>query len=289
MRKLADLEGYAIGATDGVIGEVTDFLLDDEAWVVRYLVVYTGTWLSNRRVLISPIAIGEPAWGDRVLRVPMSREQVRNSPDVNTDKPVSRQYELGYFDYYGYYPYYWGFSGLWAAGDNPGALRSRFSEGKTDVEPNTVAADRARIVLEADQHRNDDPHLRSANTLKHYHVHASDGEIGHVQGMLLDETTWAIRYLIVNTSNWWLGHEVLIAPQWIKAVSWSERSVSINLTRDAIKASPPYDSTDTLHRDAESRLYNHYQRQAYWADHVKLENPEFQSGILRPDGTDRHV
>jgi hypothetical protein len=121
--RLKELEGYAIGATDGALGEVKDFLLDDEAWVVRYLVVDTGSWLSNRRVRISPIAIGKPSWSDGTLRVPMTTEQVRNSPDVDTNKPVSRQYEMGYFGYYGYYPYYRGTSDLWGAGNNPSALQ----------------------------------------------------------------------------------------------------------------------------------------------------------------------
>lgn len=99
--RLDKLEGYAIGASDGDVGRVTDFLFDDEAWVVRYLVVYTGSWLSNRTVLISPIAIGQPSWSDRTLPVSMTTEQVRNSPDVDTSKPVSRQYESEYFSYYG--------------------------------------------------------------------------------------------------------------------------------------------------------------------------------------------
>jgi hypothetical protein len=277
LRRLNELEGYAIGATDGALGQVTDFLFDDEAWVVRYLVVYTGSWLSNRTVLISPIAIGKPTWNDGTLRVPMTTEQVRNSPDVDTNKPVSRQYEMGYFGYYGYYPYYWGTSDLWGAGDDPSALRSGVGHAQAGVEAHTVAEDRARVAREAEQHRNDDPHLRSANAVMHYHIRASDGDIGHVQGMLLDEDTWAIRYLIVDTSNWWLGHTVLIAPQWIQGVSWSERRVSIHLTREAIKSSPRYDSGRALHRHEEASLHDHYQRVGYWADHVRLEHPEFQN------------
>ena len=60
LRSMSDLQGYAIAATDGDIGHVTDFYFDDEAWVIRFLVVDTGSWLSSRKVLISPIAIGHP-------------------------------------------------------------------------------------------------------------------------------------------------------------------------------------------------------------------------------------
>jgi hypothetical protein len=250
LRRLSDLEGNPIEATDGAIGQVTDFLFDDESWVVRYLVVQTGEWLLNRSVLISPIAIGQPAWSYRTLRVPMTTEQVRNSPNVDTNKPVSRQDELGY-----------------------GALRTGRRE------------DRARVACEVDEHRNDDPHLRSANAVMHYHIKASDGGVGHVGGLLLDEDTWVIRYLIVDTSNWWLGHKVLIAPQWIQGVSWPERQVAINLTREAIKASPPYDSAGTVHRHEEASLYNHYRRAGYWADHVRLQNPQFHPVESAPEDT----
>jgi len=289
LRRLNDLEGYPIEATNGAIGQVMDFLFDDESWVVRYLVVQTGEWLSNRSVLISPIAIGQPAWSYRTLRVPMTTDQVRNSPDVDTDKPVSRQYELGYFGYYGYYPYYWGGSGLWGAGDDPRALHASDGNVGADGERRTVAEHRARLEHEVEQHRNDDPHLRSANAVRHYHIEASNGAIGHVQGLLLDEDTWAIRYLIVDTSNWWLGHKVLIAPQWIQSVSWSERTVSISLTREAIKDSPPYHSEGSLQRHEEASLYNHYQRAGYWADHVRLQNPEFRAVDAEPQDVYRDV
>jgi hypothetical protein len=263
---------------------VTDFLFDDEAWVVRYLVVDTGSWLSSRMVLISPISIGEPTWTDRTLPASITKEQVKNSPDIDTDKPVSRQYELGYFGYYGYYPYYWGASGLWAASDYPNTLLMGLGRAGADVEPQTVAADRARVAREVDQHRNDDPHLRSVSAVMKYHIEASDGGIGHVQDLLLDEETWAIRYLIVDTSNWWLGHQVLIAPQWIQGLSWSERTVSINLTREAVKAAPPYNAAGTLGRHEEMSLHDHYRRAGYWANELKLENPQICAVKSAPDG-----
>ena len=121
-----------------------------------------------------------------------------------------------------------------------------------------------------------DPHLRSCNEVTKYHIHATDGDIGHVGAMLLDEETWAIRYLIVDTSNWWLGHQVLIAPRWIKNVSWSEHTVSVSLTRQAVKDAPPYDPAVPLNRSEEIGLHNHYKRSGYWADEVKLENPQFR-------------
>jgi len=276
LRSMNDLEGYTIRATDGLIGHVRDFYFDDKAWVIRYLIVDTGSWLSNRKVLISPIAIGQVNWADKALSVSLTKEQVKNSPNVDTDKPVSRQYEMEYFGYYGYYPHYWGASGLWGTSAYPGTLLMGVGHERARVDPHTVEAERARLARDVDQHRNDDPHLRSGNAVIKYHIEATDGGIGHVQGLLLDEETWAIRYLIVDTSNWWLGHQVLISPQWIQGVSWSERTVSISLTREAVKNAPPYNSARTLDRHEETSLHSHYGRAGYWAREVELENPQFR-------------
>jgi hypothetical protein len=276
LRSTNDLEGFLIGATDGTIGHVKDFYFDDNRWVVRYLVAETGSWLSSRMVLISPIAIGKPDWFDRILPVSITRTQVKNSPDIDTDKPVSRQYEMEYFGYYGYYPYYWGASGLWGASAYPDTLLAGVGRAESAVIPHTVAADQARVAREVDRHKNDDQHLRSGNAIKKYHIEATDGDIGHVQGLLLDEETWAIRYLIVNTSNWWLGHQVLIAPAWIQNVNWTDRTVSVNLTRQAVKDAPPYDSAVALDRDEEIGLHKHHQREGYWASEIQLENPQFR-------------
>ena len=275
LRSMSDLEGYAIRATDGPIGHVTDVYFDDEAWVVRYLIVDTGSWLSSRKVLISPIAIGQSSGADKSLSVSITRQQVKNSPDIDTDKPVSRQHEMECLGYYSY-PYYWGGAGFWGAGVYPSSMLMGVGFAGSGAEHATAEAAGARAAREATQHQSDDPHLRSGKAVMKYDIGASDGDIGHVQGLLLDEETWAIRYLIVNTSNWWLGHQVLIAPQWIKNVSWPDHTVLVNLTRQAVKDAPPYDSAVAFDRDEEIGLHKHYERAGYWADEVKLENPQYR-------------
>jgi hypothetical protein len=254
---------------------VKDFFFDDEAWVVRYLVVEAGSWLSSRKVLISPIAVGQPNWTDKVLPVSITREQVKGSPDVDTDKPVSRQHEMEYFGYYGYHPYYWGGAGLWGGGAYPGAMLTGDGYAGSGAGYLTAQAEQARLARDSDGQENGDPHLRSCKAVMKYHIEASDGGIGHVQGLLLDDETWAIRYLIADTSNWWLGHQVLIAPRWIQSVSWSEHMVSVDLTRQSVKDAPPYQSAATLDRDGEISLHKHYDRAGYWANEVRLENPQF--------------
>jgi hypothetical protein len=243
LRTLTDLEDYSIDATDGTIGQVKDFYFDDEAWVIRYFVVETGTWHSKRKVLISPLVLGKPNWEARLLSVPITKQQVKDSPNIDTDKPVTRQHAATYLDPHYDYPCYWN-------GPAP--------------------ADHITAVLQM----HDDHHLRSCKAIMTYHVHATDGEIGHVQGFLVDEETWSIRYMIVNTSNWWGGHHVLVAPQWISDVEWEGFTVAVDLTRDAVKSSPPYRSASQLDRDQELRIYRHYGRRGYWNDEPRRHTTE---------------
>jgi len=269
LRSIHDLDDYAIDATDGSIGHVKDFYFDDQAWVIRYLVVEAGSWLSSREVLISPIAIGTPTWTDNRLPVTLTKEQVKNSPAIDTQKPVSRQHEIRYLGYYGY-PFYWGGAGLWGDGAYPGMMMGYpgFIPAPGTGQPEARSV---RARAEAAQHRDDDPHLRSCKAVMAFHIQATDGGIGHVQDLLVDEETWAVRYIVVDTSNWWFGHKVIIAPQWIDDVSWSEATVSVNVTQQAVKDAPLYDSTARLGRTQEIDLHKHYGRPGYWADDARQE------------------
>jgi hypothetical protein len=243
-----ELEQYAIAASDGVFARVQDFYFDDASWVVRYLVIDTGEAKATHRVLMSPHAIENCDWTAKNFRVALTQEQVRRSADVDSIKPVSQQHEMGYFGYDDYGKH-WGGGGLWGAGFYPDILQA----GLTTVEQ---------------QKASDDPHLRSANAVARYYVHAVDGDIGHVSGFLVEPRTWAIRYLIVNTSNWWLGHEVIVAPEWIDDVDWAECIVTVDLARQAIKDSPAYHSGSPLDREQEMVTHRHYGRDGYW--HVDL-------------------
>ena len=260
LRNSQDLEGCSIAATDGVIGEVKDLYFDDEAWVIRYLVVSTGTWLSNRKVLVSPYSIGNRRWGGKSLPAALTKEQVKNSPDIDTDKPISRQYEMQYLKYY-QYPSYWGSTGLWGVGVSPNLLPVNSGVDGCVDQFRQAEADREETARR-DHH---DSHLRSCNAVIKYHIRATDGDIGHVNALLVDDETWAIRYLIVETSSWWLGHQVLIAPRWIDDVSWFDSTVSVDLKRQAVKDAPRYDVSAPLDRVQEMGIHQHYGRPGYWA------------------------
>lgn len=270
LRNLKDLRGYTVSANDGEVGKVTDFYFDDDRWVVRYLIVETGSWLSRRKVLISPMSIGEPQHAERIVPVTISRAQVQGSPDIDTDKPVSRQREQDYLGYYGY-PAYWDSVGIWGMGSMPG-LMMPVGQGvpagsplaATETLPSAAGLVSELGARTGRARENADPHLRSCERVTGYHIRAEDGEIGHVQDWVLDETSWAIRYLVVATSNWWVGHKVLVPPQWIDKVSWAERYVGVHMTQNAIRQAPAWDPAHLPDRDDEVEMFKHYDRAGYW-------------------------
>ncbi len=280
LRQTNDLQDLAIVATDSAIdseiGDVKDLYFDDETWTIRYLVVDTGTWLSSRRVLISPMAAGKPDWTGKRLPVSLTREQVRCSPEIDTEMPVTRQHETDYLDYYSY-PYYWGGVGLWGRGGYPNMLLPGYA-GYGSAEATRGESDAAQARADA-RRRKGDPHLRSCTAVVGYHIEASDGEIGHVKSMLVDEDSWAIRYVVVSTSHWWFGHDVLVAPEWIHHVGWAEHSVSVDLTRDALKHAPWYDPAVPLSREMEIAVYKHYGRAGYWAGAAPATDKSLHSRV----------
>jgi len=206
-RSILSLKGFTIRATDGEIGKVDNFYFEDATWTIRYMVVQTGNWLSDRRVLVSPISVLKTDWHDRQIFMSLTRIQVRDSPDIDTAKPVSRQHEIQLYQYYGW-DYYWSSPGIW---------EYRYKEDKTQ-----------------------DPHLRSANEVIGYHIHAEDGEIGHAEDILFDEKSWQIKSILLDTSNWWFGKKVVISPETINSVVWEERQIVVGVDRKNILKRPEF-------------------------------------------------
>jgi len=246
LSKARTLTGYKLDSRDGEIGKVKDFYFDDRHWTIRYLVADTGNWLTDRQVLISPYALVAVIKEKQHIAIDLTKKQIENSPSLNSDKPVSRQFEEAYYGYYGW-PLYWGGPNMW--GCYPHIVRDRGKWGES------TQGEKAW-----------DPHLRSAHDVSGHHVQAADGEIGHVEDFVIDDETWAIRYLIIDTRNWWPGKRVLVSPQWIERVSWSKSKVFVNLSRETIKQSPEYTEESLLTRDYEAGLHRHYSRQGYWVD-----------------------
>jgi sporulation protein YlmC with PRC-barrel domain len=242
------IKGYAIAASDGRLGTVNDFLFDDARWTVRWLVVDTGTWLSGRKVLLPPSVLEHLHPTEHEFPVTLTKQQVKDSPDIDCDRPVSRQMETHVYDYYGRDPY-WG-TDLYMGG--LGYLGGPMM-GSYPIES------RRRQQDIADMQRSDgDPHLRSIEAVTGYHIHASDGEIGHVEDFLVDDTDWSIHYLVVDTKNWWPGKKVLISPRSAQSVNWTDRLVNLNVDRQRVKDSPIYDASTTVDQVYETHFHSYY-------------------------------
>jgi sporulation protein YlmC with PRC-barrel domain len=222
LKAIENLYHCRIIASDGQVGTVRDVYFDDERWVVRYLVVETGSWLHARRVLISPYAVRFIDWQTRAIVVNLTRDQVRHSPGIDTDKPVSRQQEDEFHRYYGY-PQYWPYATLWAWGEIPIILPPT---SELPIHQDGAGAD---------------VHLRSSKVVIGYRIHATDAFHGRVADFLIDEETWAIRYLIADTRLWLPGKHVLVARESIGEVSWAEQTVGVALTRREFEKLPAYD------------------------------------------------
>lgn len=257
LRNAKKLEGHALRARDGVIGQVKDFYFDDHHWHVRYCVVETGQWLKSRQVLIAPVVLGDFDAGLKTFTVNLTIDQVRNSPDIDTAKPVSRQHEEQLQKYYGW-PAYWGGSFYGGGLTAPPAPIIPPTPAANSGEPAFTDGDRP-LTARAGTSK-DDPHLRSVNDTIGYHIEAIDGAIGHVDDFLIDDEDWSIRYLAVDTRNWWPGKKVVIAPSWISDVSWTKSQVIVDLTRQAIKGSPAYDPSAPWSPAYAAELHDYYGR-----------------------------
>jgi len=249
LEKAKNLKGFALEALDGRIGTVAEFYFDDRHWTVRYLVADTGTWLDERQILVSPLAIGSVNWLDKTISVNQTLGQIEDGPALQTHMPISRHFEESYHDFHGL-PSYWDGSLAW--GDH------------LDVASAREQLDRIRKVEDTWDH-----HLRSSKEVAGYDLLATDGAIGHLEDFILEDASWTFRYLVVDTRNWWPGKKVLISPRWIDEIRWLEKKVVVLMTRNDIRTSPEYSESALLEREYEARLHRHYARDGYWeTDHA---------------------
>ena len=218
LQSIKQLYGNKLAALDGDIGHVKDFYFDDENWVVRYLVADTGSWLTGRLVLLTPHAFGELDQNEKTLHVKLHKKKIQDSPSIESHKPVSRQYEADYYTYYGW-PTYWDGSAMWGIGGYPIVL----PPSKKEME------------IQKKYHHRDDKHLRSMQAVTGYHIQSVDGEIGHVNSFLVDDKSWAIHELVVETGHWYSGKEILIPTSKVKRISYEESKVSVSLTKADIQ------------------------------------------------------
>ncbi len=248
IRSIKDLMDYKLHAIDGDIGKVVEFYFDDTAWTVRYMVVDAGTWLQDRLVLISPIAVSSVNWDTHELEVSLTRDQVQRSPDIDTHQPISRQNEEAFHKYYGW-PFYWAGEGLWGGAMVPGALYGvPFVGSAVDVSREEKQAENLQEQPPGGEQTAQDSHLRATRDVLGYRIQARDGEIGHLSDMLIDDESWRINYMVIDTSNWLIGKKVIVPPTWVTDVSWADQQVTVDLDRDTVKNSPEFNPETIVNR-----------------------------------------
>jgi uncharacterized protein YrrD len=266
------LRGCTLAASDGDIGEVREFYFSDDNWRVRYLVVETGSWLSGRRVLIIPDVLGEVDAQSGAIAIKLTREEVRNSPPLESDKPVSRQHEQDLHVHYDWNPYWvvpGAAAGMWpppyTGSVLPQVIAERQNAPASSSASDPVSENLAAEMQPDSQERQGDPHLRSSAELANrYAFRAQDGETGRVYDFIIDDESWRVRYLVVRTGAWFFGKDVLLAPDWIEGISFERAEIFVNLPSSSIKEAPVYDSQAPISRAYEQQLHDHYGRKRYW-------------------------
>ena len=232
------IRGYHIRTVDDdEMGALRDLLFEDAASAIRYLVVETGAWLFGREVLLAPAAVGSVDPEGHAIETGLTAEQVKESPSLGDEQAISRQHEELLHRHYDWTPYW---QGTTAAGLAP-------QWGLVGLPPAPAHDDPIVRELAAAEEQHTDPQLRSAREVIGYHVAANDGDIGHVADLLVDDASWTIRHLVVDTRNWLPGKKVLIDPDRLRSVDWVARTIMLDLSRGEIKASPEYDPGPTAH------------------------------------------
>lgn len=220
--------GAAVRGVDGDIGTLEDFYFEEDRWTIRYLLIDTGKWFSGKRVLISPMSVPD-GWGRDGVRLTLTKDQVWNSPEIKEGE-LSREGEDQVLMYYGY-PDYWGAASIWGNFDSPTALVARAAP----AAKGTTTAVKNRIDPEA-------RHLRSIKKSTGYHLHARDGEIGHVDDFLIGQESWRIRYLLVDTSNWIGGRSVIVSPELVEGIDKERNLLHVGAERKMIQEAPEFES-----------------------------------------------
>jgi hypothetical protein len=233
LHNTSHLYGIRLDGSDGEIGHIKDLFFDDKNWVIRYLVADTGTWLTGRQVLISPHACGKLALREKVLHLKLHKKQIEDSPSIDSHRPVSRQYEVEYYRYYGW-PAYWDGGAMWGIGAYP-----------TMVLPSRVEM-KARQPL----HHRDDKHLQSVRAVTGYQIQTADGTIGNVSGFLVDDISWQVCEMVVETGHWYSGKQILIAPSSIERISYEDSTVVVTLTKADIQRTAENDLAKSTARSS---------------------------------------
>jgi len=233
LRSMNSLMDYTIRATDGLIGMVHDFYFDDRLWNVRYLIVDTGSFLSGRKVLLAPAAFGKPDWIENTFPINHTREEIQDSPSIDTEKPVTREDEEALHDYYRWMPY-------WAPG-LPNFPYIPIPESREPREPKN-------------------PDLCSFRDTRGYAVESLGGIVGKMHDLILDDQTWAVQTLVIDTGTWFTSKKVLLGSNAVQELDWHKKAIRVAIEKPVIDEAPEFDPGEPINEQVEVRYYDYYGR-----------------------------
>lgn len=247
LQNITPIYNKVLQAIDGEIGRCREFLFDDRFWTVRYMVADTRKWLPGRKVLISPMALKRNGLHADLLPVKLSRAQIKASPGLEEDLPVSRQYEIACAQYYGW-AHYWHGPLAWGPVDNF----------------NSLPGQEALQAGSGDDTDSDSTHLRSAKEVAGYYVEAGKDSVGRITDLILDDGSWTIRYLVIQTGGWFSDRKILISPMWARFIDWSSNKVGVDLSPSQMRSLPEYDPTVPITRELEDLIFSGWSKDSYW-------------------------
>jgi len=243
-RSLKELKGYSLQAIDGEKGKVKNFLFDDETWTVRYVEADLGSFFSEKRVLIPREHLGEPKWEEKHFPVELTVKRIENSPNLEFDLPVSRKYENELIEHYELRPYW------------PANFAAHSGKESMFVPDNPLKT--PKHVVSEDQLETS---LRSFNEIYRYFINATDERFGHISDLIINDTDWQIRHVIIDTKNIVPWSKLVILPvELIDEISFVKKEAKINLPKDTIKNAPEYNPAMPINAEYEKVLYDFYGR-----------------------------
>ncbi len=255
------LRGTRIKTKDGHIGKTDEFYFDEKSWAVRYMVVIYGVVPHSRKLISPPSLVGPQPDG---FAVDLTTEQIRNSPDIDEDKPLSRQKEEELHTYYGW-SNYWSYPAYTNAYGVP--LYPGFGFAYPYSMP--LQTDREMSGREMPETlTNEENTLRSTNEVIGYEAMSRDDKIGSVEDFLIDDQAWAFRYTIIDTGRVFPGKKVIVASYWTESIDWLSRTVNFDVETDYVRNGPTLEEGTSISREFEQRLFDYYRKPYYWKQEV---------------------
>lgn len=215
-RSVKHLHTCTLADRDGELGPVEEMYFDDEKWTIRYILASLEEMPERQRAAVSPVSVADVDWKSRTIVVDLSRDQVTGCPEIDPQEPIGREKERQLSKHYGI-PVYWSGVGLWGNHVYPGLLAGESPSEEEDRSEGENRVHRTKEVFGCK-------------------IQAADGEIGRVDDLVVEEKTWEILFLVIDTGSWLPGKKVIVDNHWIELVNWSSGTVTVSLPRNAIRS-----------------------------------------------------